>query len=144
MNKNGPVIIIEDDLDDQGFLTEIFTKLNYPNKLIFFPNGSKAYDFLSTTEEIPFIILSDVHMPFVNGFDLKKKIRTDCESGIQCVPFLFFSTISTKNILVDAYTNSTQGFFLKDSSMTELEKTIRVIMDYWKRCFSPNNFVNAA
>jgi len=144
MNKKGPVIIIEDDLDDQGFLIEIFTRLNYSNKLIFFPNGSQAYDFLSTTEEMPFIILFDVHMPFINGFDLKSKIKTNCESGIQCVPFLFFSTTTTKNILVDAYTKSTQGFFIKDNSLSELEKTIKVIMEYWKRCVSPINFSHAA
>ncbi|HET7002773.1 MAG TPA: response regulator [Puia sp.] len=140
MNKKGPVVVIEDDLDDQGFLTEIFTRINCPNKLIFFQNGSQAYDFLSTTEEIPFIILSDVNMPYQNGFDLKKKIKANCESGVQCVPFLFFSTTSTKKILVDAYTAATQGFFIKDSSLVELEITIKVIMEYWKRCVSPNNF----
>ena len=36
INKNGPVIIIEDDADDQEFLTEIFQKLNYQNKILFF------------------------------------------------------------------------------------------------------------
>jgi len=143
MNKKGPVVVIEDDLDDQGFLTEIFSRLNYSNKLVFFQNSSMAYDFLSITEEIPFIILSDVNMPYVNGFDLKKKIKANCESGVQCVPFLFFSTISTKNILVDAYTSSTQGFFIKDSSLAELEITIKVIMEYWRRCVSPNNFATA-
>ena len=144
MNKNGPVVIIEDDIDDQEFLADIFKKLKYPNKLIFFRDGSKAYDFLSATEEIPFLILSDVHMPFLNGFDLKNAIKADCDSGIQCVPFLFFSTTSTKNILIDAYTKSTQGFFLKENSIAELEKTIKVIMEYWKRCVSPNNFAFAA
>jgi len=143
MNKKGPVVVIEDDLDDQGFLTEIFSRLNYSNKLVFFQNSSMAYDFLSITEEIPFIILSDVNMPYVNGFDLKKKIKANCESGVQCVPFLFFSTISTKNILVDAYTSSTQGFFIKDSSLAELEITIKVIMEYWRRCVSPNNFATS-
>ena len=144
MNKNGPVVIIEDDIDDQEFLADIFKKLKYPNKLIFFKDGSQAFDFLSTTEEMPFIILSDVHMPYLNGFDLKNAIKADCDSGIQCVPFLFFSTTSTKNILIDAYTKSTQGFFLKENSIEELEKTIKVIMEYWKRCVSPNNFVSAA
>jgi len=144
VNKNGPVVIIEDDLDDQEFLTMIFKSLNYPNKLIFFSTGFLAFDFLSTTEEIPFIILSDVHMPRVSGIDLKNKIKSDCESGIQCVPFIFFSTSSTKSMLVDAYTKSTQGYFLKDSSLIELEKTIKVIMEYWKRCVSPNNFESAA
>ena len=140
MNKNGPVVIIEDDLEDQEFLTVIFKNLDYPNKLIFFSSGSQAFDFLSTTEEIPFIILSDVHMPRVSGFDLKNKIKSDCESGVQCVPFLFFSTTSTRSMLIDAYTKSTQGFFLKEGSLVELEKTIKVIMEYWRRCVSPNNF----
>jgi len=142
MNKNGPVVIIEDDLDDQEFLAGIFKNLDYHNKIIFFRNGSQAFDFLSTTEEKPFIILSDVHMPYLNGFDLKNAIKTDCNTGIQCVPFLFFSTTSTRNILIDAYTRSTQGFFLKENSIAELEKTIKVIMEYWKRCVSPNNFAN--
>ena len=36
MNKNGPVIIIEDDEDDQLILTEVFKTLDYKNELIFF------------------------------------------------------------------------------------------------------------
>ena len=33
MNKNGTIIIVEDDLEDQEVLVEIFGKLNYPNKV---------------------------------------------------------------------------------------------------------------
>jgi hypothetical protein len=36
MNKNGPVIIIEDDEDDQYLLEQVFIKLNYQNKVVFF------------------------------------------------------------------------------------------------------------
>ena len=35
MNKTGPIVIIEDDVDDQHILTEIFKELNYANKIIF-------------------------------------------------------------------------------------------------------------
>lgn len=35
LNKNGPIVIIEDDVDDQEFLTEIFQKLNYQNEILF-------------------------------------------------------------------------------------------------------------
>jgi hypothetical protein len=38
------------------------------------------------------------------------------------------------------YSLSVQGFFVKPSSMTELEEPIYLIMEYWKRCASPNNF----
>jgi hypothetical protein len=35
MNKGGPIIIIEDDQDDQEILTEIFQELEYKNEIIF-------------------------------------------------------------------------------------------------------------
>jgi hypothetical protein len=34
-----------------------------------------------------------------------------------------------------------QGFFIKQNSIDELEKTIRIIMEYWTRCAAPNNFL---
>lgn len=36
MKTQGPIIIIEDDLDDQELLEEIFKVLNYPNRVFFF------------------------------------------------------------------------------------------------------------
>lgn len=47
LNKNGPIIIIEDDADDQEFLTEIFQKLNYQNKILFFFDGQEALDYIN-------------------------------------------------------------------------------------------------
>jgi len=35
MNRNGPIIIIEDDLDDQFLLSEVFQTLNYANQVVF-------------------------------------------------------------------------------------------------------------
>jgi hypothetical protein len=51
LNKNGPVIIIEDDADDQGFLVEIFRKLNYQNKVLFFFDGQEALEHINTSNE---------------------------------------------------------------------------------------------
>ena len=45
MNKKGPVIIIEDDEDDQYVLKEVFEKLNYPNKVIFLMMERKHLTF---------------------------------------------------------------------------------------------------
>jgi DNA-binding NarL/FixJ family response regulator len=64
----------------------------------------------------------------------------DAQLQIKCIPYLFFSTASSQKAVVDAYSLSVQGFFIKQNSMAELEKTIWVIMEYWKRCVSPNRF----
>jgi CheY-like chemotaxis protein len=140
MNSNGPVIVIEDDIDDKELLEEVFQKLGYPNKLVFFPDGQSALDFLNSSDVTPFIILSDINMPNLDGFALRSKIKMDAALQIKCIPYLFFTTASSQKAVVDAYSLSVQGFFVKQHKMEELEKTISVIMDYWKRCVAPNNF----
>lgn len=142
MNKNGPVVIIEDDTDDQELLKEVFLKLGYPNELIFFFDGVKALEFLNRVDTIPFLILSDINMPKLSGFDLRWKLKTDAELVIKCIPYIFFSTAISQRAVIDAYSMSVQGFFVKEIQMSELEKTITVIMEYWKRCAAPNNFLD--
>jgi CheY-like chemotaxis protein len=140
INKNGPIIIIEDDADDKDFLTEIFHKLNYPNKVLFFYDGQEALDHINSSNDMPFLILSDINMPKLDGFALREKLKTDANLNNKCIPYLFFSTASNQKTVIDAYSLSVQGFFVKPSSMGELEKTISAIMEYWRRCAAPNDF----
>ena len=140
MNKNGPVIIIEDDEDDRFILTEVYRKLNYKNEVIFFTDGEKALEFLNKEDTVPFLILSDINMPKLSGFALREKLRSDAKLAIKCIPYLFFSTALDQQMVINAYGASVQGFFVKQSSIPEIEKTITVIMDYWLKCAAPNNF----
>ncbi len=140
MDNSGPIIIIEDDVDDKDLLEEVFQKLGYPNQLLFFADGQAALDFLNSSNVIPFIILSDINMPKLDGFALRDKIKMDAKLQLKCIPYLFFSTASSQKAVVDAYSLSVQGFFIKQTSMAELEKTITVIMEYWKRCVAPKHF----
>ncbi|MEO6903607.1 MAG: response regulator [Bacteroidia bacterium] len=139
MNLNGPVIIIEDDKDDQFFFEEVFKKLNYPNKLLFFSDPEEALAYLIKREVTPFLIMSDINMPKLSGFELRKRVQTDEALQTKCIPYLFFTTAADQKSVIDAYSMSVQGFFVKQSSMVELEKTVSVIMEYWKRCFAPND-----
>jgi len=139
-NKNGPVIVIEDDPDDQEFLIEIFQKLNYQNKILFFFDGQEALEYINATDDLPFLILSDINLPKLNGFELREKLRTDEKLSNKCIPYLFFSTALNQKSVIDAYSQSVQGFFVKQNSMNELEKTVTVIMEYWRRCAAPNDF----
>ncbi len=141
MNYNGPVIIIEDDDDDQEILKGVFKKLEYSNEIIFFSDGQDALDFLNETDIVPFIILSDINMPKLDGFALREKIRTDASLDIKCIPYLFFTTAANQKAVVNAYSLSAQGFFTKPSKISEIEEIITVIMEYWKRCEAPKNYV---
>lgn len=142
MNKNGPIIIIEDDIEDQELLKDAFSELSYTNKLHFFEDGEAALEYLNGEgiDAVPFLILSDINMPKLNGFALRDKIKTDAELQVRCIPYLFFSTSVNRQAVIDAYSLSVQGFFIKEDSFKKLKNTIRVIMEYWTECAAPNNF----
>lgn len=138
MNKNGPIIIIEDDQDDQDMLSEIFKELNFENETVYFGDGESALDYLIKSTIEPFIILSDINMPKLNGMELREKIHTNEDLRLKCIPYLFFSTSAEQGHVVDAYSKSVQGFFVKPASFNKLKEVIRVIIEYWKECESPN------
>ena len=134
----GPIIVIEDDPDDRDMLKEIFEKIDYPNVVRYFNDGESALEYLNRTDVIPFLILSDINMPILDGFALRDKVKMDAKLQVKCIPYLFFTTASDQQSIIDAYSKSVQGFFIKPNSMVLLEKTIRVIMEYWELCASPN------
>lgn len=138
MNKTGPIIIIEDDKGDQALLLEVFEELNFINEIFFFRDGEKALEYLTISATEPFIILSDINMPKLNGLELREKIHLNEDLRIKCIPYLFFSTSTEQKFVVDAYSKSVQGFFVKPYSFEELKQTVKIIVEYWQKCESPN------
>ena len=138
MNKTGTIIVIEDDTDDQVILNEIFEELNFKNEIIFFGDGEQALKYLIKTDIEPFLILSDINMPKLNGIELREKININEDLRLKCIPYLFFTTSREQKYVVDAYSKSVQGFFVKPDSYEKLKRTIKIIIEYWQECESPN------
>ncbi|QOG01189.1 response regulator [Flavobacterium sp. MDT1-60] len=138
MNKKGPIIIIEDDLDDQQFLADVFEQLQYPNEIIFFGDGEEALDYLTETTIEPFIIFSDINMPKLNGIELRAKVHENEDLRMKSIPYLFFSTVAQQKHVIEAYSKSVQGFFVKPSDFIKMKAMIKNIVEYWQDCVSPN------
>jgi len=138
MNRLGPIIIIEDDLDDQEVFQEVFDSLNYGNEIIFFADGYMALSYLIDNAVEPFIIFSDINLPKLSGIELRQKIHQNEDLRLKSIPFLFFSTSAEQKHVIDAYSKSVQGFFIKPSEFSEIKETVKTIVDYWMKCVSPN------
>ncbi|MEB2778698.1 response regulator [Algoriphagus sp. D3-2-R+10] len=143
MNKRGPIIIIEDDMDDQLILVEVFKQLNYSNKLIFFEDGEEALEYLIETDVEPFLVLSDINMPKLNGLELREKVHNNEDLRLKSIPYLFFSTSAEQKHVIDAYSRSIQGFFVKPNGFENLKRMMMKIVEYWQECESPNYIKNA-
>ncbi|HEX8357977.1 MAG TPA: response regulator, partial [Segetibacter sp.] len=129
--------------DDQEILNEIFKDLNYKNELIFFQNGLLALEYLTATDIEPFLVLSDINMPKLNGMELREKIHNNEDLRLKSIPYLFFSTSAEQKHVIDAYSRSIQGFFVKPTNYKQLKNTIIKIVEYWQECESPKYIKNA-
>ena len=136
---HGPIVIVEDDKDDQEIYSEVIKDLGITNKLIFYDDASEALKYLSTTEEQPFIILSDVNMPVMNGFDFKKKIQDDPYLRAKGIPFVFISTDANKISIRHAHALSVQGYFQKPLNLDAFTKMLLTLFDYWTLSKHINN-----
>jgi CheY-like chemotaxis protein len=143
MNKRGPIVIIEDDMDDQSILSDIFKELSYKNEIVFFADSLLALKYLTDTEIEPFLVLSDINMPKLSGMELREKIHNNEDLRLKSIPYLFFSTSAEQKHVIDAYSRSIQGFFVKPNSYDKLKNIIIKIVEYWQECESPNYIKNA-
>ena len=138
MPKTGPIIVIEDDTDDQELLQEVMNELKVPNVLKFFDNCRKGLEYLITTIEKPFLIISDINLPLMTGIEFKLAINNNEELKRKNIPFIFLSTNPDHKLISEAYQLLIQGYFVKPVSMKDFTSMVRMIIDYWKVCRHPN------
>lgn len=139
MSKKGPIIVIEDDTDDQFLLKTAVSELGIANKLIFFENGLDALIYLESTKDQPFIILCDINMPVMNGLELREQIENNEYLKKKSIPFVFLSTADNPHIVEIAYNSKIQGFYKKVNNFMEFKRQISIITDYWQHCLHPNS-----
>ena len=140
MPKDGPIIIIEDDMDDRITLEEALREANVSNELMFFDNGPDTFNFLKTTTQQPFLIFCDVNLPRQNGIEFKRELDEDPYMRAKAIPFIFYTTFVSQYAVNEAYkTMTVQGFFQKNNTHKELKDVIRVIIDYWRICKQPQS-----
>lgn len=82
-------------------------------------------------------------MPKLSGLELRDKVHNNEDLKLKSIPYLFFSTSAEQRHVVDAYSKSIQGFFIKQDSIDKLKLTISKIIDYWQECVSPNYIKNS-
>jgi CheY-like chemotaxis protein len=143
MKNRGPIIVIEDDLDDQELLEETFSILQYPNPVIFFTNGNEAIEHIEQSEVKPVLIISDINMPGIDGFEVRKKILENERLKKLFIPFVFLTTGGHLKAVHDAYLLSCAGFFKKGNTMEELRRTLKTILEYWQTSYVPDKSVAA-
>ncbi len=133
----GPVFIVDDDHDDFALIELVWEELELKNQLLFFDNGEDVLKYLTANPAVPFMIICDVNIPAMDGFELREKIIQNPSMFYKSTPFIFWSTSATEEQIKKAYDLAVQGFFIKEHTLQELKQSLIDIIQYWKKSKMP-------
>ena len=131
MKKHRDILIIEDDEDDREILQEIFIDLGYKNRLIFFHDSVEALDYLRKPEIDPFIVISDINMPKLGGFELRQLILEEEIFMDKDIPYIFISNAQDEYSVKKANSLSIQDYIHKSTDYSSYREKIKNLIDYW-------------
>jgi CheY-like chemotaxis protein len=88
-SPTGLILFIDDDKDEHHLFEESMKQVDSANKIKTFFNGQDALDFITSTREEIFFIISDVNMPKMDGMELKRRIESNAETGLKLYRLFF-------------------------------------------------------
>lgn len=141
MALTGPIIIVDDDLNDADVIAAAIKDIGVPNEIRIIQGAEDAFNYLLTTEEQPFLILCDIRMPKKDGLVFRNSIMGNEQLRKRSIPFIFYTAIVSQEIVNLAYDMEVQGFYQKASGYEGIRDQMLSIFMYWKQCLHPNKKV---
>ena len=127
-DKREHLILIVDDLPTNLIYFEEALK-TFGHKTIIAANGREA--FAKAREFIPDLILSDVNMPEMDGFELCDAVKADPETNE--IPLILVTAMDDREALVKGLNKGADDFLIKPVNLSELQARVRnllLIKDY--------------
>ncbi len=101
------VLIVDDVETNRVILGEIIGAMGY--KVIFAEDGAQAWERLS--EELPNLVLTDVSMPVMDGYELCRKLKANVET--RNIPIIFISAFDDAQNIVKGFNMGGEDYITK-------------------------------
>lgn len=121
--KKKPIVLIVDDLEDNRLAIKLSLKRE-PFEFLEAKNGQEALQ-LSILHN-PDLILTDVMMPIMDGYELSKKIREQSK-----VPIIMVSALSDRKDKLKALECGVNDFISKPFDKTELLARVHSLLHFY-------------
>ena len=137
MNESGHILVAEDDLTDAYFFQRAFNRAGIPVALHFVRDGQEVIDYLQgtgpfadrTAYPLPQLVLLDLNMPRLNGFDVLEWVRE--QPGFRNLQVVIFSSSDEAKDINRAYGLGANWYLVKPHSMDELTALVGRFKKFW-------------
>ena len=127
----------EDDAADAYFLQRAFSRSGIPVRLQFVRDGQEVLDYLRgegpfadrSAHPMPHLVLLDLKMPRLDGFDVLEWIRK--EPAFRHLMVVIFSSSDEPRDIGRAYTLGANEYLVKPHSIEELNRLVGQFKRQW-------------
>lgn len=113
------ILIVDDDADDRELITDAFINQGIDG-VYALPDPETVFSFLQEIKEdfyLPRLIVTDLNMPGISGFDLLKSLKTI--SRYQHIPVVILSTSSVSDHIDQCLACGAKDFITKPDAYNE-------------------------
>lgn len=136
MNTN-PILLAEDNPDDQELALRAFAKSNLSNDIVLVKDGVEALDYLFGRGEyagdepppLPAVALLDLKMPRKDGLEVLQEIRT--HERTKYLPVVLLTSSKEEQDIVRGYRLGVNSYVRKPVDFNEFLKAIQQLGLYW-------------
>lgn len=132
-NHEKKILLIEDNSDEAILTIRALEKVELEFKLILAKSGSEALDLISkqrlNSEPCPDVILLDLNLPEVSGFDILEEIK----SSPKCkhIPVVVLTSSREENDIRKCVELGANSYIQKPTDFLEFVEVAELIGKYW-------------
>jgi two-component system response regulator len=131
------ILLVEDNPDDEALTLRALKKNNITNKVVVAHDGVEALDFLFGTgshagrdlQAMPEVILLDLKLPKVDGFEVLRRLRADERTKL--LPVVILTTSNEEKDRLDGYGLGANSFVRKPVEFDQFIEAVRQLGMYW-------------
>ncbi|MFX0050224.1 MAG: response regulator [Candidatus Hodarchaeota archaeon] len=126
----GKIVLLVEDSPDHAFLIKRAMMSVYQDlEIVWVKDGKEALDFIMKQGRKPDLVLLDIKMPRMNGFELLKILKTNKET--KYIPVVILSTSANKKDVAKAYSLGTNCYLSKPVEVRDFRLKLKIIPSYW-------------
>ncbi|MBF0521001.1 MAG: response regulator [Nitrospirae bacterium] len=121
------VLLVEDSLSQAVFLKNLLLRYRYKVRIA--RNGLEGLEFLKE-EPYPDIIISDVQMPIMDGYEMCKQVKND--DILKNIPVILLTQLSAAEDIIKGLESGADNFIIKPYSEESLINRIEQLIKLYK------------
>lgn len=130
LQKAPTLLLVEDDDADIFLVKRSLAKRQSNINLVVARDGEEALSLLREGEDVvrPYVILTDLNMPGMSGYEFVDEIRAD--SNLKDSVVFVISSSTLPEDVKRAYMNFASGYIKKDMQPEQMIRSLQLVFDF--------------